>query len=269
MLVQRSLQPPPLAVVRIPDGQVGLALARHLEAGFLQGGDHVGAAPHGAVLDALRQVVPDQLARVGFVLQAGPQFRRLDVGAVAGLLRPRPRRVVGPAPAVLVVEGVPQRVEGLLPAGRRDVEALARLQVAACGQHVHVDAAALLAVQDRRPRVAVRVEPRPRRLLELVEDGFDLRVGRPVVRGPRDDGRPVLVLERQRIGDGRHLFRIAAKHLDAGARLPGRVPFAEQVVDRRAGRARAAGDELDVHPAASLRGESAARSPARWRRGGR
>ncbi len=100
MLVQRSLQPPPLAVVRIPDGQVALALARHLKAGFLQGGDDVGAAPHGAVLDALRQVVPDQLAGVGLVLQAGPQLRRLDVGAMAGLLRPRPRRVIRPAPWV-------------------------------------------------------------------------------------------------------------------------------------------------------------------------
>ncbi|MCY3846166.1 MAG: hypothetical protein OXH69_21790 [Acidobacteria bacterium] len=106
MLVQRSLQPPPLAVVRIPDGHVAVALARHFEAGVLQGGDHVGAALHGAVLDALRQVVPDQLPRVGFVLQAGPQRRRLDVGAVARLLGPGPRRVVRPAPAVLVVEGV-------------------------------------------------------------------------------------------------------------------------------------------------------------------
>ena len=197
MLVQRSLQPPPLAVVRIPDGQVPLALARHLKAGFLQGGDHVGAALHGAVLDALRQVVPDQLARVGFVLQAGPQRRRLDVGAVAGLMRPRPRRVVRPAPTVLVVEGVAQRVVSLLPAGRRDVEALARLQVAPGGQHVHVDPAALLAVQDRRPRVAVRLQSRPGRLLELVEDRFDLRVGRPVFRGPRDHGGAVLVLELQ------------------------------------------------------------------------
>ena len=94
-----------------------------------------------------------------------------------------------------------------------------------------------------------RAPPMPS--LELVEHGLDLRVGRPILRGPRDHGRAVLVLERQRVSDGRHLFRIAAKHLEAGVRLPGRVPFAEQVVDRRAGRARAAGDELDVHPAAT------------------
>ena len=75
MLVQRSLQPPPLPAVRIAGGHVVPALAGHLEAGsVLQGGDHVGAALHRAVLDALYQVVADQLARVGFVFEAGPQL---------------------------------------------------------------------------------------------------------------------------------------------------------------------------------------------------
>ena len=65
MLVQRSLQPPPLPTVRIPGGDVAVALARHLKARFLQGGDDIGAAVDYAALDALDQVVPDQLARVG------------------------------------------------------------------------------------------------------------------------------------------------------------------------------------------------------------
>ena len=99
MLVQRSLQPPPLPAGRVEGGHVVLALARHLETRVFEGGNDIGAALHDAVLDALHQVVPDQLARVGFVLQAGPQMRRLDVGAMAGLLRPRPRRVVRPDPA--------------------------------------------------------------------------------------------------------------------------------------------------------------------------
>ena len=77
----------------------------------------MGAAAYGAVLDALHQVVPDQLARIGFLLKAGPQLRRFDVGAMAGLLRPGPRRVVRPAPAVLVVERVAQRVEGFCQPG--------------------------------------------------------------------------------------------------------------------------------------------------------
>ena len=213
MLVQRSLQPPPLPALRVVGGHVALALARHFEPRAFEGGDDLGAALHDAVLDALHQVVPDQLAGVGLVLETGPQVRRLDVGAMAGLLRPRPRRVVRPAPAVLVVEGVAQRVQGLLPAGRCDVQALARLQVAPGGQDVHVDAAAVLAVQDRRPRVAVRHQSRPRRLLELVEHGIDLRVGRPVFRRLRDHDRAVLVLELQRVGDGGHHVRIAPEHL--------------------------------------------------------
>jgi len=270
MLVQRSLQPPPLPALRVVDGHVALALARHFEFRLLQRGDDIGAALHDAVLDALHEVVPDQLTRVGLDLQPGPQLRRVDVGTVFGLLlHPRPCRVVGPAPAVLVVEGVAQRAEGLLPAGRRDVEALASLQVAAGGEDVHVGAAAPLAVLDCRPRVAVRLQSGPGGLLELVEHGLDLSVGRPVLRRPRDHAGGVLVLELQRVGDGGDSVGIAAADLDALARLAGRVPLAEQVVGGRLRRAGAAGDELDVHRGASLGGGPAARSPARWRRGGR
>ena len=118
---------------------------------------------------------------------------------------------------------------------------------------------ALLAVQDRGRRVAVRLQSHPCRLLKLVEDGFDLRVGRAVVRprparrgcsptarsgsgccrcgdlhgalalggdrprGP--DARPRHGLPHRSDGDtpadaafadGRHLIRIAAKHLGTG-----------------------------------------------------
>ncbi|MDE0102682.1 MAG: hypothetical protein OXN89_09895, partial [Bryobacterales bacterium] len=168
MLVQRSFQPQPFPALRLADGHVVPALAGHLETGFLQRGDHVGAAPHPAAPDPLQEVVADQFARAGFHFEAGPEPRRLDVGAVAGLLRLGPRRVVGAAPAVLVVEGVAQRAEDLLPAGRRDVQAAARLKVAARGEDVHVHAVALLPVEDRRPGVAVGLQPRPGRLLELV-----------------------------------------------------------------------------------------------------
>ena len=51
---------------------------------------------------------------------------------------------------------------------RRDVQAPAGLQVALRGEDVHVDAAALLAVRHRSPRVAVRRESHPGGLLELV-----------------------------------------------------------------------------------------------------
>ena len=224
-----------------------LALARHFESRILQGGDDVAAVAHGAVLDALRQVVADELARVGLDREADPQVGRVDVGAVSGLLRPGAGRVVGPAPSVLVVEAVAQRAEGFLPTGRRDVQALARLKVAAGGEDMHVHAAAALAVLDGRPGVAVRLESSPGRPLELVEDGLDLRVGRPVLRRPGDHAGGVLVLELERVGDGGHGVGVAAEDLDAVAQLAGSVPLAEQVVGRRPGRAPPAGDELNVH----------------------
>ena len=199
------------------------------------------------MLDALQEVVADQLARAGFVLEAGPQLRPLDVGAMAGLLRPGARRVVGAAPAVLVVEGVAQRAEGLLPTGRCDVQAAARLQVAPGGEDVHVDTVAVLAVQDRRPGVTVRLQPRPGRLLELVEDGPDLSVGGPVLPRPRDHDRGVGVLERQRIGDRGNVVRVPAQDLDARSHAPGGVAFADEIVGRRPGRARAVTVAANVH----------------------
>ena len=112
------------------------------------------------MLDTLEQVVADQVTGGRFEREAGAQVRRLDVGTVPGLLHPRPRRVIRPAPALFSVEGVTERVECLLPVRRRDVEAPAGLQVASRGEDMHVGAAAL-AVHHGRPGVAVGLEPRP------------------------------------------------------------------------------------------------------------
>ena len=70
------------------------------------------------------------------------------------LLIPGARRVIRSAPALVEVQGLDQRAIGLLPARRRDVEALAGLQVAPRGEHMH--AAGGRAVLHRRPRVAIR-----------------------------------------------------------------------------------------------------------------
>ncbi|MCY4399814.1 MAG: hypothetical protein OXE96_10810 [Gemmatimonadetes bacterium] len=121
-------------------------MARHFEADLLECGHHVVAGPHRALLDALRQIVADQVARIRLMLESGPQLRRLDVGPVSRLLRPRPRRIVRTAPAVVVVEGVAERIERPLPAGRRDVQTAARFEVALRREDVRVDAAAALAV---------------------------------------------------------------------------------------------------------------------------
>ena len=222
-------------------------MARHLQARLLQGVDDIGPVLYGAVLDTLEQVVPDQVAGGGLEREAGTQVRRLDVGAVPGLLHPRPCRVIRPAPAVFGVEGVAERVECLLPPGGRDVEAPAGLQVAPRGQDMHVSAAAALAVQHGGPGVAVGFEPGPGRLLEVIENRADLGVGRLVVRRPGDHARGVLVLERQRVGHRGHPMGIPAQHLDALARLSRRVPRPEEVVGRVPRRAGSASQELNVH----------------------
>ena len=209
------------------------------------------------MLDTLEQVVADQVAGGGLEREAGTQVCRLDVGAVPGLLHPRPRRVIRPAPAVCGVEGVAQRTKRLLPARRRDVEAPAGLQVAPRREDMHVNAAAALAVHHGRPGVAVGLEPRPSRPLELVEYGFDLRVGGSVVRCPGDHARRVLVLERQRVGHRGHLMGVPPEDLHARAQLPRRIPRPEEVVGRRPGRTGSASQELNVH-----RGRGTRRRPA-------
>ena len=180
MLVQRSFQPPPLPTLRVVGGHVVLALARHVESRLLQGGDHAGPVLHRAARDAPQQVVPDLVPGIGLMRDPRPQLRRRDVGAVPRLLLPRPRRVIRTAPAVLDVARLDQRAIGLLPARRRDVEALARLQVAPRGEHMHVHAAVGIAVPHRRPRIAIRGQPGPGGLLDLVEHPVDVLVARLV-----------------------------------------------------------------------------------------
>ena len=221
------------------------------------------------MLDTLEQVVADQVAGGGLEREAGTQVRRLDVGAVPGLLHPRPRRVIRPAPALFGVEGVAERVECLLPARRRDVEAPAGLQVASRGEDMHVNAAVALPVRHGSPGVAVGLEPRPGRLFKGIDDRADLRVGRSVVRCPGNHARRVLVLERQRVGHRGHLMGIPLEDLHALAQLPCRVPRPEEVVGRLPGRAGSAGQELNVHRRRGGRRGPTLRAPARWRPGGR
>ena len=214
MLVQRSFQPPPLPTRRVVGGHVVLALARHVEACLLQGGDHTGPVLHLPGLDALQQVGLDRLAGVVLARDPRPQRRRLDVSAVPRLLLPRSRRVIRAAPALVEVAGLDQGVVRLLPARRRDVEALACLQVAPRGEHMHVHAAIGRAVLHRRPGVAIRGQPGPGALLDLVEHPVDVLGARLVLRRPGDHARGVFVVELQRVGHRGHIVRIAAQHRD-------------------------------------------------------
>ena len=245
--VQPSLQPPAVPGLGVHRGQVVLALARHFKARLPERGNDIEAVLHRAVLDALEQVVPDEVARGGFEPEPGPQLGGFDVGAVSGLLDPGPGRIVRTAPAVFVVEGVPERIERPPPARRGNVEAPPGLKVASRREDVDVGAAALLAVEHRRPGVAVGFESGPGRLLEGVQNVADLFVGRLVLRRPRDHAGGVPVLEPQRVRHRRHPVGIAPKDLDALARLPGGVPLAEEVFGRSPRRSGSAGQELNVH----------------------
>ena len=184
---------------------------------------------------------------------------------MTGLLHPGPRRVVWTSPAVFGIEGVPERAERLLPARRGDVKAPSGLQVAPRRQDVDVSAAAALAVQHGGPCVAVEIQSRPGRLLEGVQNRADLFVGRFVLWRPRDHAGGVLVLEGKRIGHGGHLVGVSSEHLDAFARLPGRVPLPEEVVGRAPRRAGSAGEELNEHRRPCIQEGPAPRAPARWR----
>ena len=245
--VQFSFQPPPVPRLRVQRGDVVHALARHFKARLAQRVDDLVAIPHRPVLDPLEQVVPDQVSGGGFEPEARPQPSRFDVGAVSGLLHPCPRRIVRASPAVLGVEGVPERAERLLPARRGNVQAPSGLQVAPRRQNVDVSASAALAVQHGRPCVAVELQSRPGGLLEGVHNRLDLLVGRLVLRRPRDHAGGVLVLEGKRIGHGGHLVGISPEHLDAFARLPSRVPLAEEVLGRSPRRSGSVRQELKVH----------------------
>ena len=222
-------------------------MARHFETRLAQRGHDILAVAHHAVLDTLDQVVADQVARGCFEPEPGSQLRRFDVGPVSGLLHSGPGRIVWAAPAVLVVEGVPERIERPLPSGRGNVEAAAGLKVAPGREDVDMGAAALLTVQHRRPCVAVRIQPSPGRLLEIVEDSLDLFVGGMVVRRPGDHAGGVPVLEVERVGDRGHHIRVAPQHLDALARLPGRVLLPEEVFGRGPRRPGPVREELNVH----------------------
>ncbi len=208
--VHPSLQPPTVPGLGVHRGQVFLALARHFETRLPQRGDDIGTTPYHSVLDALEQVVPDQVAGGGFDPEPGAQLGSLDIGAVSGLLHPGPRRVVGSAPAMFVVEGVLERAERLLPARRGDVDAPSGLKVASCGQDMDMGTAALLTVDHGGPCVAVGFEPGPGRLLEGVKNRVDLFFGGFVLRCPCDHAGGVLVLEGQRVGHIGHLVRVPA-----------------------------------------------------------
>ena len=267
LLVQRSLQPPPLPALRVVGGHVALALARPRRVPLPSTRPRRRRGHERRRARRAARGSPESNSRgSGLDLQSGPQLRRVDAGTMAGLLRPGPRRVVGPAPAVLVVEGVAQRAEGLLPARRRDVEAPAR-SPGRTGRRedVHVDAAAALAVLDGPPTRSgpVRVRPTPSaRTCRARPRSARRAAGPPGAHAMTPEG--VLGARTRARRRRRPRRRDPPRRTSTPSRsFPGRVPLAEQVVGRRPGRTGPAGDELNVHRQAPGRHGRACRASAR------
>ena len=115
---------------------------------------------------------------------------------------------------------------------RRNVEAAARLQVAQGGEDVDVHAAIAFAVLDRGPRIAARFEARPGRVVELLEDGFDLCVGWSVLGRSGDSARRVPVLELQRVGHSGDHVGVSSAALGAIAEVADPASLTQQVLHR-------------------------------------
>ena len=148
-----------------------------------------------------------------------------------------------------------------LPTRRRDVEAPPRLKVYPSGEDVDMDSLrrVLVAVEHRRPGVAVRVDPRPCDLLEAIERALDLVAGGLVLGRPRQHRGAVAVLVAAGVGDLGDLVRIAAQDLDLVALLAGVIAVGEKVGRRGRGAAGAVPDEAGDHRPVAF-GRSAASS---------
>ena len=178
----------------------------------------------------------------------GSRLGFLDIGPVSGAFGPRPFSILGPAPAVLLIEHVLQCDVLVLPIRRRDIEAATGGQVAARGNHVDVDAASRIAVLHGCPGVAVRRHPRPSELFKLVNRSLDLLVGGLVLRSPGNHPRRVLVLEIKGVGNIGDLLGIAPQHLNVLPLLPLPVHRLGEVVGRGRGRPAAMIHKSNQHP---------------------
>ena len=208
-LIDAPFEPPFRPALGIGGRDVVLTLARHRKARLGQSRDDPGPVLDHAPLNRIGEVGVQLVAGVLGPGQALAQGGGLLVGRIARLKVALPLRIVRTRPAVFRVLPVPQRVIIPLPAGRRDVQAFAGLQIHAGGQDVDVHTPVWLVVLHGRPGVAVGLQARPGGGLELIEDGRDVGGGRLVLRSPGKNPGGVGVGELQPVGDGGHKFRVA------------------------------------------------------------
>ena len=184
-LIDKSSHSCPFATLRVENGDVVLSLPGDLEADLAERGQDAVPVGDFAALDPAEEVTGHGLGQAGLgLIQPKAPPLRFPVGPEAGLERPRPFRIVGPGPSVPLVQPVPERVEILLPPGRRDVEASAGGEIDARGEDVQVAAAAVLAVEDSGPAAPLRRQACPGDALELIKGLGDVGIRWRILRRP-------------------------------------------------------------------------------------
>jgi len=174
-----SFQPPAFAGFGVLGCQIGLADAGQVEARIGEGIEHAGA-----ILDQThRNLIEDPRVQLVAALGTG---RGLD--GVAYLLRALQLHRVGPA--VALVHQVAQGIEGVLVAGRGDVQAAARGQLKARGAEVQFDAI-LVAVPDPEHIVLLTVQTGESKPFEDIHDFGLLRLAGRVLGGKADHARAI------------------------------------------------------------------------------
>jgi len=166
---------------------------------------------------------------------------------VAGLHVPGALGVVRPRPALGVVPGIPQRVEGLFMPWRGDVQRPPGGQLDASGERVDVRSAVVVTMQYGTAGILVGVEAGERSGLPLLENLSDLVGSRLVLGRPRDDAARIAPLVRTRVRHQGDQVRVAPQHRHLGTSLALVVALLKQITYRATCRALAMAQELDVH----------------------
>lgn len=172
-----------------------------------------------------RQVIRQLLACV---------FPHLPVGqfVLVTLHQASPQGVIRTRPTMLKIERVPQRVECLLPVGRRDVERPAGGQFDPWRDHVDMTPAPRFTVQNGAPAVLVWPQSGEGGAFKLPQNLVNFRRA-GVVGGRKSDhtGR-VSVHSFQAVDQPADLLRITAQNTHFLPNLAGVIALSSQVIGR-------------------------------------
>ncbi len=172
--------------------------------------------------------------------------------AVVGSLRRalmlcRPRRIVGPRPAMRPIQHVPQRRIGPFPAGRRDVQRLSGGKLHARRHEMQLHAPALgVLMANPRDVVLLGVHAREGQTLECVHRLALLVLGRRVLQGKRQDAVGVAPLAVDAVDQLTGPVHVTAHHLRRRMIAPCAIGAGE-VGGNFAAAAAASGGELNQH----------------------